>query len=234
MRLKAAVLGNLEKLMRDNARALEVGATRGVRDTGKELRRDFGQVVAAGGLPVKLQKAFDMRVYPRRGYSLKAAAMVKSKANRIHDAFAKGGVIRAKTGRFLVVPLPGAIRLGLHKSLRRSGGSRPRRWSEVRPAIDRFGALRLVKLAGGRFLLVADQVTAGGRRAKTSRTRDGAAFSRINRRGQNTMPLFLLTPQVRQPKRLDFGAARARARRRLPLNVAAAQVEELAKVRVDG
>ena len=228
MRLQAALAGNLEKIMAAATDALAKGATDGVRQTTAEMKADLRRQTAAAGLPEKVQKAWQDRLYPKRKNSLGAAGLVYSRARNIHAAFASGGEIRAKNGRFLVIPLPAAVRLGLHMSHQRSRGSRPRRWSEVQPAIDRFGALRMVKLSGGRFLLVADQVTASGRRSKARRTRDGLAYSTVNRRGRMSMPLFLLLPRVRLGKRIDFEGARARAQRRLPMNVAAAQAAEAA------
>lgn len=202
MRLRAAIRGDLRRMMENERRNLAVGIKAGVREETDTLKDDYRKLTAAAGLPAGLQRAWRSRIYPK-GASANAAGYVFSKAPRIHAAFATGGEIRARNGRFLVVPLPVAIRLGLHRSMERSRGSRPRRWSNVAAALDRFGALRMVKLSGGRFFLVADNVTSTGRRSRTRRTREGLEFSPIGGR-RVSMPLFLLVPRVRLGKRLDL------------------------------
>lgn len=205
MRLAAAIRGDLRKIMQEESNRLAVGVKEAAVAAGERTQAVLRGQVSTAGLPPSLAKAWRLRTYPK-GPSLQAAAFVWSAAPRIHGAFDLGGVIRPRNGNWLAIPLPAAVALGLGKSRRHSRGSRPRNWADVEAAIRRFGALRPVPLAGGRILLVAEQVTAGGRRSRTRRTREGAEFSAIGR-GKVSMPLFLLVRSVTLAKRLSVERA---------------------------
>lgn len=219
LHLGLALQGNLAKHIEAELRAAEQGVTEGVRRTARDLQAAFRARTRAANLGPKLERAWGRADYPKGGASLGAASDVYSKARRIHEAFAEGVTIGPKHKRFLVVPLEGARRLKLDRGLQQSKGNRERKWAQIQAAVAKFGALRWIKISGGRFLLVADNLTAGGARSKT-RHRDGE-FSPIAGRRQS-VPLFLLVRQVRLGKRLDLKPDIDRAHSALPGNILAA------------
>jgi hypothetical protein len=119
------------------------------------------------------------------GTSLNAAALVWSKAPVIVGAHDTGPLIRSKTGFWLAIPTPAAGRA--------PGGRRitPLAW-ERRTGLR----LRFVYRRTGPSLLVAEARLSSRGRAVASRSKTG--------RGLATVPIFLLVPQVRLPKRLDL------------------------------
>lgn len=204
MRFKAAIVGDLEKVVSGDLNRAETAVTHGVRAAAKDLQEDFRGAVRAARLGRGLEKAWRVEHYPRTGKSLKAASTVYSKARLLHAAFSETQVIRAKRARWLAIPLPAAVKLGLHKSWRgNERGTWNKRWSNVEAAIGRFGAVRYVKIKPGKVLVVADNLTAGLRRSKTRRTRQGAEYSSLRGR-RVSAPLFLLVRSVRVSKRLDM------------------------------
>lgn len=221
MHLKYALRGDLARWAKQELAAAEKAVTGGVRDTGQWLKADRRQRTATAGLGPKVARAWDARFYPKGQNSLGAAAVVYSKARRIHGAFAEGVTIRTKRARWLVIPLAEARRRRLdqdfrHDAVSESGmSSRRGIWSNVAQAERVYGKLRFVKLKGGRALLVADNLTAGLRRSKMRRTRDGAEYSPIGGR-RASVPVFLLVRQVRLTRRIDLGQGDERALADLP------------------
>ena len=159
--------------------------------------------VAAAGLPRSIAR-FATPTYGGRD-SDNPAALVASKAPRILKAQDRGDTIRVRRARFLVLPTSQAIKLGLAATLRPKGRSqvagRKSKYSNVEAAIRRFGKLRFVKRPGGGGLLVADNLTAGGRRSKVRTSKKtGLQSSAIGGR-RISIPLFILVKQVRLRKK---------------------------------
>lgn len=203
MRIGAALTGDLRQIMRQEVTVLSAGITSGTVRTTDNLKDRLRKQVAAAGLGVAVQKAWQSKTYPS-GNSMSAAGYVFSKAKRIHAAFDAGGFIRPVNGDWLVIPLPAAKRLGLDTSYKSAHGGKPRHWSNVDAAIRRFGSLRRVVLPGGRVLLIASRVTSSGRRRATRTHRGGGTVQGV---GNVDMPLFLLVKRVRLGRRLDIAAA---------------------------
>jgi hypothetical protein len=209
--LKTALVGDLEKIM--DAEVGTVGkALRSARDeTALEVRNTLRGQVRNAGLGRKLEKAWRVLKFPPRGRkTLSPAALIFSRSNRIHAAFERGGTIRAREAEYLVIPLLPAVRQKWDRSLRRSRGPLPRKWSEVRPAGERFGRLRFVEVDGETALLVADKATRTGRVSKRKR----------RKKGDRGVPVFLLKKKVRLRKVLDIKSVRAQAPTRFSRNIA--------------
>lgn len=185
-RLQAAIQGRLDDMMKAEARAAGRAVTRGITRAASGLQRELRGQTRRAGLGTGVEKAWSFTRYPRSKNSINTAALVYSKATRIHAAFSADTVIRARNAQWLVLPTDHAIARGWHLNHQRSAGSRPRRWANVDAAERALGKLGFVMLpGGGRALLVH---------------RDD--------RGQS-IPLFLLVRRVSLKKRLDFdGPAR--------------------------
>lgn len=179
------------------ARYMTAAATDAAVATRDDLRQQAARFMGRGPTarrgqdPIKTIRAM---TYPKSGVSIGAAAIVYFKAEW-WEAHAKGAVIRAAGARWLAIPLPGAIQMGLDRTLRdRGGGLRLAKRANIPEG------LRFIPLTGGRALLVMDAIA-----TKSGRTRRLAA-GKSTRRGVS-VPLFLLLRTVRLPKRVDPDAA---------------------------
>ena len=144
--------------------------------------------------------------FPKSGESLNAAALVWSNAPVIIGAHDTGPLIRSKNGFWLAIPTPAA-----GKSTR-GGRITPGEW-ERRSGLR----LRFIYRRRGPSLLVAEGRLNTKGRAVASRSKTG--------RGVVTVPIFLLVPQVKLPKRLDLARDAERAADGVPGLIVANWVE---------
>ena len=87
--------------------------TRGVAIAGDGLKTAWRGQITAAGLGPNLARTIRTATYPKGGTSLKAAALVWSRASKIVNAFDAGVVIRSKDGFWLAIPLPAAGQKGV-------------------------------------------------------------------------------------------------------------------------
>ncbi len=194
MRLAAAIQGDLAKIMRAEHDHLALAATTAVTATADDLKRQLRRQVTSAGFGNRLANTIRANVYPKGRPHLGAAALVYTRAPKIIEAFETGATIRGH-GRYLAIPTEAVPR---------------RRGRRLTPAeIEASGIkLRFVPARRGRpALLVADEATVG----RTGRVRSASARARRTGSGLATVVLFLLVPQVKLPKRLDWKGAGERA-----------------------
>ena len=197
MKLDLTTIGSLAQLMAEEVKAGERAATVAVRQAGDGLKTAWRAQIVGAGLGTRLAKTIRSQTYPRTGQSLNAAVVVWSKAPVIVGAHDTGPLIRSRDGFWLAIPTPAA-----GKSLR-GGRITPGEW-ERRNGLR----LRFVYRRNGPSLLVAEARLNTKDRAVRSRSRTG--------RGVATVPIFLLVPQVKLPKRLDLLRDAMRTREVLP------------------
>lgn len=189
MKLTFSVDGDIKAIFGDSISEGKAAVTRAVGIAGAQLQADWKSQVANAGLGSRLQRTIRKAVYPSATTSIHAAALVWSKAPVIIDAFERGALIRSADGFYLAIPLPAAGTKG-------AGGKRitPGGWEQ------RTGMrLRFVYRTRGPSLLVAEGRLNSKGRAVESRSKTG--------RGLTTVPVFLLVPQVKLPKKLSLLAA---------------------------
>jgi hypothetical protein len=197
MKLKLDITPDLARLMAAEIAAGERAVTAAIREAGTSLKTAWRGQITGAGLGQRLAKSIRSEQFPKGGPSLSAAAVVWSKAPVIVGAHDTGPLIRSRNGFWLAIPAPAA-----GKSLR-GGRITPAEW-ERRSGLR----LRFVYRRTGPSLLVAEgRLTTKGR-AVASRSKTG--------RGRTTMPIFLLVPQVKLPKRLDLVRDAIRAHDSLP------------------
>ncbi len=138
---------------------------------------------------------------------MNAAALVWSKAPVIVGAHDAGPLIRSKSGFWLTIPTPAAGKSS------RGGRITPGEW-ERRTGLR----LRFVYRRAGPSLLVAEGRLNARGRAVASRSKTG--------RGVTTVPIFLLVPQVKLPKRLDLARDAKAAQDALPAAIVANWVQD--------
>jgi hypothetical protein len=197
MRLTATIAGSLGQIMAEEVKAGEKAATAAVRQAGDGLKGAWRAQIIGAGLGVRLGNSIRSQAYPRSGQSLNAAVVVWSKAPVIVGAHDTGPLIRSRNGFWLAIPTPAA-----GKSLR-GGRITPGEW-ERRNGLR----LRFVYRRSGASLLVAEGRLNTKGRAVRSRSKTG--------RGAATVPIFLLVPQVKLPKRLDLARDAVRAHDAVP------------------
>jgi hypothetical protein len=226
VRLRASV-GSVRELLAQEVRAGERAATTTIKaetETLKQdLRRQAQQAFGARGRGIAF--AWRSQVFPRSGLSLRPAGIVWSKVPAIIQGFDEGALIRPKAGkRFLAVPT------GYNRAAGRRG-NKPRvtpaqmvasRVSFVIPS--RGGSVSLWCLplyaasgtTRGRGGASRAQLIAGGIARVGTGKRRGQQLRNRALLEQGFVPMFVLLPAVKLPKRLDVARAAQAASRRIP------------------
>lgn len=217
----SAQLGDFRRLLQAEVQAGERAATTTIKAETEALKQELRRQVQGSFRSTRLANTWRSEAYPRTGLSLRPAGLVWSKAPLIIDAFDRGVTIRSKRGGFLAIPLPAAGR--------GPGGTRvtPRGF-EQRTGLR----LRLVYRRGRPSLLVVDISRLNSRGVVGVRTgrrrqvfRDPGVEARPER-ARVTVPVFVLLPQTKLPKRLDVAGAAQRASQRIPRAFVAAWERE--------
>ncbi|PWG16128.1 DUF6441 family protein [Salibaculum griseiflavum] len=197
MKLDIDITPDLTALMAAEIKAGEKAVTAAMREAGTGLKTDWRGQITQAGLGRRLANSIRSRTYPRSGESLNAAALVWSKAPVIVDAHDTGPLIRSKDGFYLAIPTEAAGKGTRGKALT------PGEWERRRGL-----RLRFVYRRRGPSLLVADGRLNSRGFGVVSRAKTG--------RGRATVPIFLLVPQVKLPKRLDLDRDAQKARAAVP------------------
>ena len=210
MRLRLDIAPDLVAMMQAEIEAGEKAVTGAMREAGTGLKTAWRGQITGAGLGRRLANSIRNATDPKAGESLNATALVWSKAPVIVGAHNAGPLIRSKDGFWLAIPTEAA-----GKSLR-GGRITPGEW-ERRTGLR----LRFVYRRRGPSLLVAEGRLNTKRRAVASRSKTG--------HGRTTVPIFLLVPQVRLPKRLDLAREAERAADAVPGRIVGQWVERKAK-----
>ena len=197
MKLKLDITPDLVVAMAAEVKAGEKAVTAAMREAGTGLKTAWRSQITGAGLGRRLANSIRSQTYPKTGESLNAAALVWSKAPVIVGAHDTGPLIRSKDGFWLAIPTEAAGR-GL-----RGGKITPGEWERRRGL-----RLRFVYRRHGPSLLVAEGRLNSRGLGVASRSKTG--------RGRTTVPIFLLVPQVKLPKRLDLDRDAERALDSLP------------------
>lgn len=202
MRISFAVQGDLRTIYSTTVKEAKRAVTSGVTAAGQLLQNDWRAQITASGLGTNLARTIRRQTYPKGGTSLRAAALVWSKASEIVDAFDRGVTIRSASGFYLAIPLPAAGPKGLGNKRITPGG-----WEA------RTGKRLTFIYRKGRNGLLVDQ----GDVVKTSYMNKRGEHKRRGRGRKNiVVPIFVLVPQVKLPKKLSLDSAAAKARGTLP------------------
>ena len=185
MQFKLDVQPDLVAMMKAEIEAGERAVTAAMGQAGLGLKSAWRAQITGAGLGQRLANTIRNQTYPKAGVSLNAAALVWSQAPVIIGAHEKGALIRGRNGLWLAIPLPAAGKAA------RGGRITPAEW-EKKTGLR----LRLVPRWNGPNLLVAEARVSARGLAKVSKSKTG--------RGLATVPVFILVPQVKLPKRLDL------------------------------
>jgi len=197
MKLKLDITPDLVAMMAAEIKAGERAVSKAVNEAGTGVKSAWRGQITGAGLGQRLANTIRSEPFPKGRPSLNAAAVVWSKAPVIIGAHDTGPLIRSKNGFWLAIPTPAAGKSA------RGGRITPGEW-ERRSGLR----LRFVYRRTGPSLLVAEGRLNTRGRAVASRSSTG--------RGVTTVPIFLLVPQVKLPKRLDLARDAERAQDALP------------------
>lgn len=197
MKLDLFVTGDIVTAMRAEILAGEKAVTTAMRVAGSNLKSNWRAQITRARLGQRLANTIRSKTFPAAGESLEAAALVWSNAPQIIGAHDTGPLIRSKDGFWLAIPTPAAGKGTRGKALT------PGEWERRRGL-----RLRFVYRRGGPSLLVADGRLNSRGLGVASRSKTG--------RGQSTVPIFLLVPQVKLSKRLSLARDAERAQAAIP------------------
>jgi hypothetical protein len=235
VRLGAAIVGDLRKVLAAEVRAGGRAAMIAVRTETEQVKQDLRKQVttAFAGNARGVANAWRSQVFPRAGPSLRPARLVFTKVPAIIDAFDRGALIRPKGGRkFLAIPTGFNAARG-----RRGRRGQGMRVTPAQMAASGQGFLRPFRSGRGFVWCLPVRrgeragrrrapLIAGGIAAVATARRKGAAVWQQSLLAQGFVPMFLLLPQVQLTKRLDVKGAAERALRRLPGRFVAAWERE--------
>lgn len=202
MKLGLDITPDLVAAMAAEIKAGEKAVSAAMREAGTGLKAAWRGQITQAGLGRRLANSIRSQTYPKAGESLKAAALVWSKAPVIVGAHDTGPLIRSKDGFWLAIPTAAAGK-GL-----KGGRITPGEWERRRGL-----RLRFVYRRRGPSLLVADGRLNSRGLGVASRSKTG--------RGKATVPIFLLVPQVKLAKRLDLARDAERAQAAVPALIVA-------------
>ena len=198
MKLLATIEGDIRSMMKAELGAAERAVTAGVAEAASGLQTAWRGQITGAALGAGLANSVRKKLYPTTGVSIRAAAVIYSNASKVVDAFDRGALIRAKNGLWLAIPTAAAGRKGVGNQRITPGG-----WEQ------RTGQrLRFIYRRGQPSLLVAETRLNSKGRAVVSKSKTG--------RGLATVPIFILVPQVKLPKRLSLEGPAREAETRLP------------------
>lgn len=212
MNFSVSIDGDLDQMMRGEARAMARAVQAGIRGATVQLKEVWRGQVRSAGLGDRLANSIRSEVWPKDHASARAAGLTWTKAPVIIDAFERGVTIRSQNGYWLAIPLPAAGPKGV-------GGRKitPAEWEQ------RTGRrLRMVYRRGKSALLVDDgTVITKGLMSRMSRKGFHKTFTPSGFKNR-TVPIFALVPQTRLEKRLDLMVAGERIAGSVPGRIVSA------------
>lgn len=242
MRLKLAVKGDLVRSMKAEEGRIARAVTKAIDDVSASAQAEIREQVEAafaGRSGRRLAKTVRRKRYPPQGPSIGAAALIYSRASGIIAGSDSGAVILPRQGRFLAIPTNFNRNLGRRgtRAERAAGG-----WAGVRVTPEEMvkSGLAFVRPRGdGPGLVWFLKVKIEGRKVYKSGVRRGERYGgkaiagglvRVGdarRRARDFdiieknggVPMFVLVPQVRVPKKLSLARVRSKAERRLPREI---------------
>lgn len=183
---------DLRLAMQAEYEAGEKAVTRAMRAAEMSIKRAWRSEIRGAGLGRKLPNTVRSATYPVGDVSMNAAALIWTKAPKIIAAHNSGAVIRARDGQFLAIPLPAAGQGRFGRKLTPL---------EFERRVGR--GLRYVYRRGRASLLVLDDARLT-KRARTARRKGGRRRRDGILTGAQTVPIFVLVPQVKLRKRMDL------------------------------
>jgi hypothetical protein len=222
---------DLKRQMEEELRAGQRAARAAIQQVGEETQGTLRDQARAGFPQAadRMARTWRLQVFPRPGVAtLRPSALISSRSPTIADAFDRGAVIRAKSGKFLAVPT----------QENRGGGLRSRK---PRVTAQQMYAARkqtfTLPIKGSQNKLWCLRVTEASSRTKAGRIQRQAIAGNRIRVGQRRttvrgeslspgrytgrllekgfVPMFILIKQVQLKKAFDIAGTARRASERI-------------------
>ena len=207
MKLKLDITPDLVAAMAAEVKAGEKAVTAAMREAGTGLKTAWRGQITGAGLGRRLANSIRSQTYPKAGESLNAAALVWSKAPG-H---------RRRPRHRPADPLEGRVLAGdPDPACRHAACAAARSPPANGNAAAACGSASSTAAAGPACLWQKGRLNSRGL-GVASRSKTG--------RGRTTVPIFLLVPQVKLPKRLDLDRDAERALDSVPGLIVANWVE---------
>jgi hypothetical protein len=206
MKLDLSITGEIATAMRAEVLAGEKAVTAAIKSASNDLKDRWRTQIRQAGLGTRLANTIRAQTYPKAGESLEAAALVWSNAPQIISAHDTGKLIRSKSGFWLAIPTSAAGK-----------GARGKAFTPGECEKRRGRRVRFVYRRSGPSLLVADGRLNSRGLGVASRSKTG--------RGQSTVPIFLLVPQVKLSKRLSLAQDQAIVLASVPRRIVGTWIE---------
>ncbi len=191
IRSSVQITGSPRRIMSAEAVLWETAVTSAIADVGNDIKKAWRGQIRSAGLGNRLANTVRNVTYPKGQVSASAASVVFTNADDIIGAHDEGSLITSRDGFWLAIPTEAAGTGTRGKKLT------PGEWEQRRGQ-----RLRFVFRAGRPSLLVAEGRTSKRGVARSSR-RPRLKSGRFAKNIQ-TIPIFVLVPQVKLPKRLDL------------------------------
>jgi hypothetical protein len=203
---------------------MTVAATKAMRDASAALKTEGRASIRAGGLSARFANAWRVNTFPKKGYSLEAAAYGKHNI-AYAGIFETGGTIKGRRG-LLWLPLPTVPKVGKRIARPRdltgvklfsikSGSGKPLLAAKVRNA----GANRNSRIRGQVSLPALRAGTDAEKIRKTAKLRGkkkGGVKASNATANAVTVPLFHGVPAVTLRRRFNLTAVAQSVARRVP------------------
>lgn len=202
--------GDLRKIVAEEIGDMKKAVTRGMAKASEGLKMELRQQVTGAGMSQRMANTWRAEVYPERAgvFSLRAAALVFSRAPIIIDAFDRGvTIVPVRGSRYLAIPTKAVPR-------RRSGeGAKGRYYMSPVEVEAHFNQdLKFAKAANGRLVAYVDAIGSksgrGFRRATPKRLAAGRTTASV--------VMFVMIPHAQMKKKFDVDGAAEKWRSRLP------------------
>ena len=203
-RFTAAITGSLKTMMAEEYQSISDAARNAVTTVSMRARDRLREQVRNAGLGTGLEKAWQVKLYPRANRpTTSPAALVYSKAQKLHDAYNTGGIIRAKNGsQYLAIPTEFVP----------TNFSPRRKMTPVEVEAQFNQDLVFIPHKNGRpgGVLVLKNVVLG-KNTKKARVRQATDRRLKQGREQVTTVMFVLIPSAHLKKVLDIDAVGTKA-----------------------
>ena len=224
LQIRAALEGDIEREIAEGRRRVEAAIQAALRDIGGDLQSGWRSDIESSGLargPI-LSRTVRLKFYRNSG--LDPAVLVYSNFPIIQRAFERAQTIRARDGRFLLVPNPDVWPGGRIRRARSTSAQ----GDSLEVARSRFGALTFVPPRNGRAGLVLAEARYSERTGRFSRARKTRTDAYAG--GAVTVVVFFVVRQTRSPRLLKGDVIRRRAERAFPFDLQRAFERHLASL----
>lgn len=224
LQVRAALLGSYEQEIAAGRRRVEQAIQAAMTEVAAALQDNWRADMEGSGLAKAgiLSRTIRKTVYRNQG--LDPASVIYSNFPVIQMAFERAETIRARNGRFLLVPNPAVWPGGRLRRPRSNAAG----VDAVQTARARFGELTFVPPRAGRAGLVLAQAKFSektGRFRKAKANQSGAYTGAVA-----TIVVFFVVRQARQPKMLRGAAIRRRAEASFPQDLQRAFDRNLSRI----